>query len=124
MHPFGAVRRVTSKTLSNEAAICLANGKTPPRFNCRLEPPTQLSCVCVGVQDGGYLNTTRVLDVPFLTNFHDLTKGEELIMELGGPAKDKQDAKKRSWREQAKETDKKQKGEAAKKMKTNGDLSD
>ena len=92
MHPFWVVRRMTQKQLSREIAL----GQKQLRFNCRMEVQT-LSCVTVGVVKSQSLNTTRMYEVPFLTNAEDLDEGEELIMEVS--EKKTENRGKRTWKD-------------------------
>ena len=92
MHPFWAVRRMTQKQLSREIAL----GQKQLRFNCRMEVQN-LSCVSIGVVKSQSLNTTRLFEIPFMTNAENLEKGEELIMEVS--EKKKETKGKRTWRD-------------------------
>ena len=73
MHPFWAVRRVTAKQLAIEAAL-VAPGSARPRFNCGIATH-ELSYVNIGAVEGQAANTTRVFDVPFLVNTHEVQAG-------------------------------------------------
>lgn len=83
MHPFWAVRRLTRKQLAIEVQkfSTTAPEKNPPRFNCCLERQTVSSCVVGVASNGAGVNTTRLWEIPFLTNSVQLDEGEELIME-------------------------------------------
>ena len=56
------------------------------------------------------MNTTRVFEVPFVTNIVELEEGEELIIQKDDPAK-KED-KKRTWHDAFKEEEAKKKASA------------
>ena len=50
------------------------------QFNCSLQY-VKMTNVCVGVANGQAVNSTRVVQVPFLTNHVAVEAGEELLME-------------------------------------------
>ena len=111
MHPFWAVRRMTQKQLAREVALAAEgkyHGTMRPRFNCGTEAIT-LSCVTVGVVRSETVNTTRVFDVPFLTNTVDLEEGEELILEVREKSRAKEQQK-RTWKQAFKAEEQKEKG--------------
>ena len=112
MHPFWAVRRMTQKQLSREIAL----GQKQLRFNCRMEVQN-LSCVSIGVVKSQSLNTTRLFEIPFMTNAENLEKGEELIMEVS--EKKTEDRGKRTWKDAWKDEEKEK--EKAKKPKVTGE---
>ena len=106
MNPFWAVRRLTDKQLQQEAqAWTPETGKPRPRFNCQLETQS-LSLVNLGVVRSKALNRTRMLDVPFLTNNVALLENEELILEVQAMKKKEEKPKKRTWRDEVKDTEK------------------
>ena len=111
MHPFRAVRRMTRKQLAREVALAAEgkyHGTMRPRFNCETEAIT-LSCVTIGVVRSETVNTTRVFEVPFLTNTVDLEEGEELILEVGKKSRVKEQQK-RTWKQAFKAEEQKEKG--------------
>jgi hypothetical protein len=57
------------------------DGACIPRFNCKIEAHV-MSAVTVGVFREKAVNTTRSLEVPFLTNSIEVHAGEELILEV------------------------------------------
>ena len=99
MHPFWAVRRITQKQLTREVAL----EQKQLRFNCRMEVQN-VSCVSIGVVRSQSLNTTRMYEIPFLTNAVDLDEGEELIMEVS--EKKKENRGKRTWKDAWKDEEK------------------
>ena len=103
MHPFWAVRRMTQRQLCRETAEA-KEGDRRLRFNCRLEV-VSMSCVSVGVVKAQSVNTTRVCNVPFLTNSIEVDEGEELILEVR-EATQKAEKRERTWRDAVKEADK------------------
>ena len=103
MHPFWAVRRMTQRQLCRETAEA-KEGDRRLRFNCRLEV-VSMSCVSVGVVKSQSVNTTRVCNVPFLTNSIEVDEGEELILEVR-EATQKAKKRERTWRDAVKEADK------------------
>ena len=103
MHPFWAVRRMTSEQLMKEIAM-VAKGsvkRLPPRFNCELQKH-QLSCVTTGVVKDQSVGTTRLHEVPFLVNMVSMEEGEELILELNVKKKETKSIK-RTWKTAFKE---------------------
>ena len=118
MHPFWAVRRMTSDQLMKEIAVAAKGSvkRLPPRFNCKLEEH-QLSCVTNGVVKDQSVITSRLHAVPFLVNMVALEEGEELILELTVKKKEAK-AKARTWKTAVADDDKKQES-ANKKAKTN-----
>jgi hypothetical protein len=115
MHPFWAVRRMTDKQRAKAAADEAELGKVPLRFNCHLEMQT-VSCVCVGVVKSRSLNTTRVYQVPFLTNSLRVEEGEELILQVHEKKHDKA-APKRTWKHAFHEAAERAKKEAQERVK-------
>jgi hypothetical protein len=113
MHPFWAVRRLTGKQLAQELAKT-EPGKTRPRFNCKIDVHT-MSCVTVGVVNSQAVNTTRMCDVPFLTNSIEVAQGEELIMEVG--QRKVATAEKRTWKQAFLEEERQTKANAEKEAK-------
>ncbi len=98
MHPFWAVRRLTTQQLDRERAHVEA-GSWAPRFNCEIiwKEVTSVG-VFVMVQTE---NRTRKVSVPFLTVRDEVQTGEELILQVEPkPTKEK---RKRTWRDIAKE---------------------
>ena len=55
----------------------------------------------------------RMFDVPFLTNFDEVKKGEELLLEMSEKQKKKAVEKKRTWRDADHEDEKNAQKEAA-----------
>ena len=96
MNPFWAVRRMTHKQLVREVALA-EPGKVRPRFNCQMEGQA-VSCVTVGIVKSQSVNTTRICEVPFLTNSLEVEEGEELILEVREKTVDKP-AGKRTWKQ-------------------------
>ena len=80
MHPFWAVRRLSSIQLS-QLVSTTPTGQLAPRFNCEIKV-VQISNVNIASMRDKVMNRTRIFDVPFLTNSVSLTEGEELIMEI------------------------------------------
>jgi hypothetical protein len=106
MHPFWAVRRLNEKQLQTEVqAWKPETGKPRPRFNCELRMKP-LSAVVLGIINERSLNRTRLLKVPFLINHVELVKNEELILEVL-PMKKKETIKKRTWRDEVKDDERK-----------------
>ena len=103
MHPFWAVRRMTQRQMSRETAEA-KEGERRLRFNCRLEV-VSMSCVSVGVVKSQSVNTTRVCNVPFLTNSIEVDEGEELILEVREKTHEEK-ATKRTWRDAVKDEEK------------------
>ena len=98
MHPFWAVRRLTTQQLDREKAHVEA-GCWAPRFNCEIiwKEVTSVG-VFVMVQTE---NRTKKVSVPFLTVRDEVQTGEELILQVEPkPTKEK---RKRTWRDIAKE---------------------
>ena len=56
-----------------------------------------MSCVNVGIVKSQSVSTTRVCNVPFLTNSLEVYEGEELILEVREKKNDK-GATKRTWK--------------------------
>ena len=94
MHPFWAVRRMTSPQLALARAQTKA-GETPPRFNCEITTK-QVSSVNVGSFGAAVVNRTRLMDVPFLTNSHPLQQNEEFILEIEPKRKEEPKGNKRA----------------------------
>ena len=95
MHPFWAVRRMTDTQLAREVhefnqakAGCVTVQKVCPRFNCVMEAQV-LSCVSSGVMGSQLVGTTRLHDVPCLTNSITVEEGEELFLEVKLKTKEK-----------------------------------
>jgi hypothetical protein len=106
MHPFWAVRRLNEKQLQTEVqAWKPETGKPRHRFNCELRMKP-LSAVVLGIINERSLNRTRLLKVPFLINHVELVKNEELILEVL-PMKKKETIKKRTWRDEVKDDERK-----------------
>ena len=105
MHPFWAVRRLTTQQLDKEVETCLKRNKTVvadrqeriPRFNCALQDYNQSLTTIASLGDT-VLNSTKLVRVPMLTNTDALDAGEELIMHHVVKAKVKEPSK-RTWRE-------------------------
>ena len=100
MHPFWAVRRLTDKQLARAVAEHeeRPKGTTKPRFNCSIVRHS-LSNVSTGMcPNDNYVNTVRIIEVPFLTNFLAVEDGEELIMQVG-EKKETPRARDRTWRD-------------------------
>jgi hypothetical protein len=114
MHPFWAVRRMTQKNLLKEINSAQGSKNMIPRFNCKMEVQV-MSCVSVGVVNSRSLNTTRICEVPFMTNFFEVEKGEELIMEILEKEKGEKVPAKRTWKQAFNDEEKLEK--AAKLMK-------
>ena len=95
MSPFWAVRRLTDKQLAREVTLTEA-GKKPPRFNCTLVTQN-MSCVTVGVAKARRCSTTRIFEVPFLTNNCEVAEGAELIMRVD--EKKVPEQKPRKWKQ-------------------------
>jgi hypothetical protein len=103
MHPFWAVRRMTAKQLTRERSQ-VRLGQLPPRFNCELQN-FSLSSVNLAIIGEKTLNRTKLLQVPFLTNFLPLEDCEELILEVVEKTKEAKPVK-RSWRDAVKDDEK------------------
>ena len=104
MHPFWAVRRLTDKQLARAVAEHeeRPKGATKPRFNCSIVRHS-LSNVSTGMcPNDNYVNTVRIIEVPFLTNFLAVEDGEELIMQVGAK-KEAPRARDRTWRDDYKD---------------------
>ena len=97
MHPFWAVRRLTSKQLAKDIAEP-KYGTIAPRFNCEIEHIV-FSGVTVGVVRNASMNTTRQCSVPFLKNVLALEEGEELILEVQDKTAQPAQDKKRTWKD-------------------------
>jgi hypothetical protein len=97
MHPFWAVRRLTDKQLQ-QAKVDYPKGKMAPRFNCELLPQT-LSVVCIASISQKLNNSTRMIEMPCLTNSIDLEEGEELLLETTATTNKHSAVTKRSWRD-------------------------
>jgi len=110
MHPFWAVRRMTPKQLAIAKTQKIPIGQLKPRFNCKLEMQEQ-SVVVVGHLGHKHTNRTRVMEVPFVTNYESLEIDEELIIEITEPIKKPSKVKK--WQELVIEQQKDQKKEKA-----------
>jgi len=117
MHPFWAVRRITSAKLAEEKKAVVEDmrktGKVRnvPEFNCTIVNkvhPT-ISIASIGTQS---MTSTRFVTMPFITNVKDVVQGEELICEQVIRAKPEV-KKKRNWQQVVKE----EKAEAKKKVK-------
>ena len=112
MHPFWAVRRLTTQQIERERANVEA-GRWAPRFNCVI---TWKEVTSVGVFVTVHTeNRTRKASVPFLTVSDEVQTGEELILQV--EPKSTKEKRKRTWRDIAKveandmkETSKKPKG--------------
>ena len=111
MHPFWAVRRMTQKQLA-QAITQAKEGARRLRFNCRLEA-VSMSCVNVGVVKSQSVSTTRVCNVPFLTNSLEVDEGEELILEVREKTQVER-ATKRTWRDAVKEANQKKEATSSK----------
>ena len=111
MHPFWAVRRMTQRQMSREAAEA-KEGARRLRFNCRLEA-VSMSCVNVGVVKSQSVSTTRVCNVPFLTNSLEVDEGEELILEVREKTQVQRETK-RTWRDAVKEANQKKEATSSK----------
>ena len=113
MSPFWAVRRLTAKQLAREVGLTTP-GKARPRFNCDMEVYTVTS-VSIAVACAPP-NCTRIYEVPFLVNTHELAEGEELILEVQQrQPKEKDDI---TWKQLAQHEDKARKSAAVADKKT------
>ena len=69
-----------------------------------------MSCITVGVvktqEAEQEVTTTKVFDLPFLTNCVDVEAGEELIVEVEEKTKPKAEPVKRTWKHVAMQEDK------------------
>jgi len=100
MHPFWAVRRMTLKQLASARAHASGQGVSDqllPRFNCAMEVQT-VSAVTMGIVKSSSFATTRVCEVPFMTNSVEVEVGEELIMMVTEKEKSKE-VPKRNWKD-------------------------
>ena len=77
--PFWGVRRLATQALKLQQDITPATCRKA-QFNCSLQY-VKMTNVCVGVMNGQAVNSTRVVDVPFLTNHVAVEEGEELLVE-------------------------------------------
>jgi len=113
MHPFWAVRRLTTKQLQNEVEDKTNEQKQTgvrpmfPSFNCELTEIIH-SVVNIATVGNGVVNCTRLVHVPYLTNSKPLAKGEELILQVVTQTKPRQPAK-RTWRDVHQQEEKKAK---------------
>ena len=105
MHPFWAVRRMTAAQLKLEQ-INPVDGKPTIRFNCEMTTRT-MNAVCIGAGLGTdtSVTRTRVIEAPFLSNSHDIVKGEELVLEVKEKKKKPPPVNKRSWRDVEKDNE-------------------
>ena len=108
MHPFWAVRRLTSQQLEKERNETKP-GKWLPRFSCQLVD-IELSNVCVYSRIS-CANSTRNFKIPFLTNSAQLEEGEELILQVATREKAAK-PKARTWRQVEKDAEKTEKSPA------------
>ena len=115
MNPFWAVRRMSPTQMAEKAAKTAAT-KLKPRFNCALVTEA-FTAVTVGVVKSVAVNTTRIYQIPFLTNITDLEEGEELIMEVN-EKKAKETDTKRTWVHAFRDEEKKKKQDEARAQKT------
>ena len=81
MHTFWVVRRLRAKQLAKERLESQGrDAMLPPRFNSQITVRS-LCKVCVTATVHGQ-NQTRLVAVPYLTNFEPLFDGEELMVEV------------------------------------------
>ena len=118
MHPFWAVRRITTAKLQEERQAVLAEirktgqRRNVPEFNCEIVAKVHPT-MCIASIGAQSVTSTRSISVPFITNVKDVVQGEELICELVVRPKPKRVVK-RNWRDVAKEEEKRQTTKAAK----------
>ena len=79
LSPYWGVRRMSANALKERNATYPATGRKG-QFNCSLQY-VKMTNVCVGVANGQAVNSTRVVQVPFLTNHVAVEAGEELLLE-------------------------------------------
>ena len=107
MHPFWAVRRITSRKLEEEQKAVLEDirkrgqQRNVPEFNCEIVSQTHPT-MCIASMGTQSVTSTRFVTMPFMTNVKAVVRGEELICELA-QAKKPEVKKKRDWRDVAKE---------------------
>ena len=107
MIPYWAIRRLTEKDMQKEQADWKKeSGKPKPCFNCT----TVVELVTDSVLGYNASNRTRVIEVPFVTNFKALEAGEELFLKIEPKEpKAKASAPKRTWVVEFKENQEKAK---------------
>ena len=119
LHPFWAVRRLTTDQLQTETNHLLAQQKNSgekqkiPKFNCEIVHRNH-TYVAIGTAEGQKsLGSTRIIGVPFITNSKDLAEGEELIVKHVARVKTTKPKKGKRWqdvqREEEQEANKKKK---------------
>ena len=77
--PSWGVRRLTTQALKLQQDLTPATCRKA-QFNCSVQY-VKMTNVCVGVMNGKAVNSTRVVEVPFLTNHVAVEEGEELLLE-------------------------------------------
>ena len=106
MIPYWVIRRLTVKEMQKEQTDWKTeSGKPKPCFNCTTVERTCTDSVL------GYnaSNRTRVIEVPFVTNFKALEEGEELFLKIEAKAPKAKDETKRTWIDLYKEDEQKAK---------------
>ena len=91
MHPCWAVRRLTPAKIANEP-----KGSNAVAFNMGLKE-FEYTNVSVGTFQRKSITLTMMITVPMLTNTKPITKGTELVLEVGTPVK-KENTKKETWK--------------------------
>ena len=98
----GAADAPTALRLEND--VLVKKGKKVKHINC-VEARHNTFNVCVGVVSQQSVNSTRILEIPFMTNAADVEEGEELLIEIPGKEKAKPKAlapaKTLTWKDQA-----------------------
>ena len=74
-NPFWAVRRIAPNALRLENEALVAKGKKVKYINC-VEARQNMFNVFVGVVSQQSVNSTRILEIPFMTNAVDVEKGD------------------------------------------------
>ena len=97
MHPFWAVDRMIRKQLQVAEAkrVALNTGEPARDFNCKLKVQS-FSSTSNGVLGLRNMSTTRVMDLPVLTNHHAVQQGQELLLEIDEKAE--KEKRPRTWR--------------------------
>ena len=98
MHPFWAVQRMSDADLKKRNRSAEEKGEPKARFNTHLVEE-EFAVVTVGTAGKNSIGVTVMINVPFITNSEDITKGDELLVEI--EAKPEGVKRKQSWKDDA-----------------------